>query len=71
MLLQFYMIYSLIWFQDRFAKSTLEVATFLSKDLKCLLNPGPLGPAPCRLVGDEVLALSLLISLLMVFKDEL
>lgn len=58
-------------FQDRFAKYTLEVAIFISKGLKCLSNPAPQGPAPCRLARDEVLALSLLMSLLMVFKDEL
>lgn len=71
MLFEFYMIYIFSWFQDHFAKYALEAATLISDDLKCISNPGPQGSAPCRLVRDEVLALSPLMSLLMVFKDEL
>lgn len=69
MLLKLSMIYSFIQFQVHFKKDTLEVAKFISKDLKCLSNPGPQGPAPCRLVRDGVLVLSLLMFLLMVFKE--
>lgn len=72
MLLKFYIIYSFIWFQNHFAKYTLEVTTFISNVsnifqtlvLKGLHSAG-------SLLRDEVLALPLLMSLLMVFKDEL